>query len=896
MSCPPHLVELAGGFRVWRCLRLRGAGFPASMPGELATPGAAHAIDRAFELEGEAAAARVAAIEACAAALEEADGAVRAELVRTLRRLRRGQALEATQPAAAGLPPEVERAQAIERERAAAFDEAARGYDTERAHAAVALRNVARDPLFREAITWQNRDLLGRALDPLLRTEAGATDKETRQRELLVARYLQRYALKNDTIGFFGPVGWGSFAEIDEAVRAEPGPSLLAGRAVYFEHWAVDALAARLGAEAELRPSLAPRRMPKLRVEGRALTHPIDQTTIIDTQSATLLAACDGVTPARELARRLATDPSLEFEGEGEVLYLLEDLAERGFVTWTLEVPAGDGRPEEHIRRALHSATDGPAKGAALAALDELCAGRAKVSAAAGNTAALAGALDELSATFTRLTGQPHARRGGQTYAGRGLCYEDCRRAVDLQVGRPLLERLAGPLSLLLASARWYTWSIATKYRAVFEGAYQALRLESGSPRVDLQRFRKAVDPHFAGRQSEPTPIVAEIARELRRRWTEIFAADPSANAVSLATSALAPRVWATFDAPHPGWPLARYHSPDLLLGAASPEALRAGDYSVVLGELHVSANTLLTRMALEQHPEPGLLASFRDVDLPTPGVATVEPKSHATRADHFSTAAHDVHVELGETRSFRPRDRVVAIADLVVEQGEGGDLVVRTRDGARSFDVVAFFEQDLMFACLGHFGLLAPAPHTPRVVVDSVVVARETWRFDASDLAPLNATTPFARFAAVRRWARRHGLPRHCFFKLPTEPKPCYVDFESAVYVEMFARMAAGASGLACSEMLPRADEAWLLDADGRRYTSELRIAAVDPVPWPQGRQAGSEPLQAGLAPVRKVRPQDVVNVAVRFAHLLELGKDLCLEALELLWREVIEDRAKAE
>jgi len=32
---------------------------------------------------------------------------------------------------------------------------------------------------------------------------------------------------------------------------------------------------------------------------------------------------------------------------------------------------------------------------------------------------------------------------------------------------------------------------------------------------------------------------------------------------------------------------------------------------------------------------------------------------------------------------------------------------------------------------------------------------------------------------------------------------------------------------------MLPTFDELWLEDAQGSRYTSELRIAAVDPQPW---------------------------------------------------------------
>ena len=63
------------------------------------------------------------------------------------------------------------------------------------------LRDVARDFRFREALIWQNRRALKTALDPLLRA-AQARNSSTRQKEALVASYIQRYAAKNETIGF----------------------------------------------------------------------------------------------------------------------------------------------------------------------------------------------------------------------------------------------------------------------------------------------------------------------------------------------------------------------------------------------------------------------------------------------------------------------------------------------------------------------------------------------------------------------------------------------------------------------------------------------------------------------------------------------------------------------
>ena len=88
-------------------------------------------------------------------------------------------------------------------------------------------------------------------------------------------------------------------------------------------------------------------------------------------------------------------------------------------------------------------------------------------------------------------------------------------------------------------------------------------------------------------------------------------------------------------------------------------------------------------------------------------------------------------------------------------------------------------------------------------------------------------------QFAAVRSWARAHGLPRWLFARIPEETKPVFVDLASPIYVEMFARIARRGTTLTCSEMLPDLDDTWIPDVQGRTYTGELRVVAVDPVGW---------------------------------------------------------------
>ena len=87
---------------------------------------------------------------------------------------------------------------------------------------AARLAAVARDPAFREAVAWQSRESLARAVDKLA---AGAPGSPSRRRRWtdVVGSYWQRYCSKNDTIGFFGPLAWGSFAEEGEALAVRSG-------------------------------------------------------------------------------------------------------------------------------------------------------------------------------------------------------------------------------------------------------------------------------------------------------------------------------------------------------------------------------------------------------------------------------------------------------------------------------------------------------------------------------------------------------------------------------------------------------------------------------------------------------------------------------------------------
>src|SRR5262245_57880214 len=65
------------------------------------------------------------------------------------------------------------------------------------------LQEVAAAADFRLAVAWQNHRLIDGALTPFLSREPEARNRSAKQRsrEQLVASYLQRYCVKNDSIG-----------------------------------------------------------------------------------------------------------------------------------------------------------------------------------------------------------------------------------------------------------------------------------------------------------------------------------------------------------------------------------------------------------------------------------------------------------------------------------------------------------------------------------------------------------------------------------------------------------------------------------------------------------------------------------------------------------------------
>jgi hypothetical protein len=828
-ALPDHLVALEGErWAFWRSVCLRGAGFPARWVARVAASDAALAADRLTAAEAEVQRQLDELIATLRAEQSDtADKSARNRLSKALDKLRKGR-----------LPDDLEGAEsarlAVARAQGARH-EYEESFRTGVAHASCELAAVAGDDRFRRAVLMQNRD----ALNIVLRSfdgEPGERGRGSRQRqhEELIASYLQRYCVKNDSIGFFGPVGWIRFAPESKRLAVRPGRDLIARSGIFFEHWALDTLAATLAARPELKPWIAPRLRPAFRLEGNQLHH-FNGSDPLPPFVALILAACDGVKSARAITdgvRGLGVR-------ESDVLQVLEQLAARGVIAWGFDLPY-QRHPEQHLRQLLGRIGDDELRTSSLQMLGELEAARDRVAAASGDSRQLDAALGQLQDEFSRLTGQAGSRAAGQMYAGRTLVYQDCLRDVDVEIGAEVLEAFGQPFSLLMTGLRWLTWRTAALNRQALQSLHAGLAASTGSQTVELSKFMAASEGILFGEgEQKERFLVHRAVAEFQEKWEAILQVPEDTRRVQYRSEELRAKVETAFGAPHAGWQLARYHSPDVMVAAESVEAFQRGDYTLILGEVHAAYNSALANFAMAQHPQREEMQRVVNADLPNGQVWILPSRTWAEATIRTSAAIlpeKDRYLEMfGDSIFWGPKLQTLALAQMVVDATPDG-IVVRSRDGMVSYDLIEFFGTVLSGHVLNRMKMLHRRTHTPRITVGKLVLYRESWSFPASELAFAQAASESDRFLGARRFLQRHDLPRLVFFRVHVERKPMYLDFESPVFIETFCKcirrvLASDKPGepVTISEMLPAPDQSWLPDAAGERYTSEFRIIAVD-------------------------------------------------------------------
>jgi hypothetical protein len=677
---------------------------------------------------------------------------------------------------------------------------------------------VLGDDFVLRALTWQNPDMVDNWLAEYvlaLRNGRRLSLSRMDRRLMMVAKYAQRYCAKNDTIGFFGPVSW---------ARWSPGRSTCVGGfgvrrcEVFLEVWAVQGVVQAWAADPALRPLLPVWLNPACSVSCAAIRRPHRPPIPLDEASAEILRWVPRVGSLGELLARCGP-------AAADTVRRLEHA---GVLRVGLRVPL-DSRPERFVRNQLLAMPESVNRTALLAAWDRLEQALAAATTA-DDAQSLRRRLAEVADELRTASGKAVAPGAELAPGGRTPIYTDCRRDLDVELGEELLDGLAVPLGVLLDSARWLAGQVGETVEHELRLRYRQLRSRRASVTLADLQFASA------DALQQGTELLADVVADFQLRWSEIL--PPGSEDVQVEPAHARRLADALFPAGGTMWAAARTHSPDLMLRTN----LDDGGARWVLGELHVALNTLESRVFRSQCDNDAELVSLvaatgrsgRVVPVYPNSSREVSPRTYPplaldppARYHYWSYGSDDGH----------PSGAVSTPATALLVTESGGDLIATAEDGGWSAPVLECFGEFVSALVVNLFRIRPPARYAPRVSIGDLVVCRRLWRVSAAEAGPVPRLRADPGHDRLRAWARSCGMPRHVFVRTRAETKPFYVDFSAPLLVENLARAMRGAAGdgwIEVAEMLPAPDELWLRGPGGERYTSELRVVAVDPVEYP--------------------------------------------------------------
>lgn len=682
------------------------------------------------------------------------------------------------------------------------------------------LKRAVEDPRFEEALAWQNPNVLHSARSFAMTPPNVGRNAKHRDREFRLVRYLTRYTAKTETIGFFGPIGYVFVDETQTGVVQKPSVPAVAGRLTALEPWAVQSIGQAI---AEL-----PEAANWLHIRRRS-AHAIHAgSSGLNDIAERLIRICDGQITRAEVIKQTASHGPWEID---EVTRQVTQLLERGELIESWNIPLTTDATDT-LTAALESIPNVDDRAALRQPLVNILDDLRELDLASGDPDLVVKAQTQLAEGFREITGKAATRRPGQMYAGRLVAYQEAFRNGQVRMGALAFDPLVAPLEGMLTIARWVTWAGARAYRRHY---VQCWGDRHGEP---LTGVWNEIVRDFYGASAPKSEVLAE----LRLRWQEVMGSEE--NSLTDPDEFLS-RCLRVFGAPGPGWSGAAIHSPDVQMVSVG------GEQRFVLSELHIAAATLqgeLFEWPMRNDQNFTKLAHEITGTQYVPMFPAAWPRSTG-RVSPSLPLPGDTTFAFADVQGGPPE--TVSIGDIRLDIGSGPTPGVRLPDGTQvAFE--EFFASFLSAAFVDALKELHPEAHTPRQTVGELVIAREGWRLPLGDEAFTRDQPEDACLVAVENWRQEHDLPEALYARITGETKPVFVDFRMPLTVlalrrSVRAAIVGGRAGeeFAVSEALPHPADSWLLDANGDRFPSELRMMFVDPLRT--SKKGGGEPIFVG-------------------------------------------------
>lgn len=617
--------------------------------------------------------------------------------------------------------------------------------------------------------------------------------------ELVAYRFLQRFTAKNETGGAIGPLnlliaGQATDGKVTASERMRyvddpvlgrleylaDGDGRSAMRRTFLSYWAACEIGRSL---IEYSPGARYARQPyRLFPEGTP------EPTAAD---ARLLSRVDGQTTVSALAGKL--DLPVE-----TVSGWISRLAGLGLVADNWRVPYFTTDPGEDLR-TLAERIGTPEATSACQLLADVTA------FATAPPQERPVQLSVITREFSRLTHKPAWRGAGQLMADRAVFHEEATGNIRAaRIGSEGVQRLAERLSAALE----FLASLAIEERAAGQSllARELAKRNAGElPATEVRRMKAAapadhstLTQRFLGLLDASVPYAEFSRRDLSEAG--LIRGDLE------------------------DWPL--FGAADLMLAGA-------GGDSIILSELHHIWPTLACQVrALYADSELANQELWQIVARElAPALPTMQEIDRHEKGTDSSPFGHTVLCL--DTGMPVPGAETIPANRLVVRPWRSGFIGLHDPVTARDLWLLPEYD-DTGVDAGGLINCAIPAlsltpfirgPHTPRIVIDGVVIQRRRWEIAATDFPDASGRSLTGPdWLAVQRWRRDLGLPRCGYFLLDTEDKPVYLDFASVLSVANFLRCLPRAGRLALTEALPDPRRLWLRTGQESTLTSEIR------------------------------------------------------------------------
>lgn len=711
------------------------------------------------------------------------------------------------------------------------------------------LASIVHDSTFQEALLLSNPNMYAVALPSYFHHyTVQKRPAKIRHLERRFYSYLQRFCMKNDTTSFFGPIDYGWIdPDASSSLLIQQEPQMpVAKRWTRMSYWSVQALAQCIARDECVQPYLIPRLQ-----DGCTLLP--DNTLFIAVKNQRLSLSQEFVALLRRIdGRQRLVDIFAHADAETQAHF--DTLRRKKLILLDLTIPTAVFDPLQWLSTQVE---DLPATcQTRLYWLEQLASFREKIQAFAQCTLQEKHeVLQQLEESFSRVTQQAARRGDGETYADRALIYDEARGAITRCVlGVPLYHDLLTRLQPIMHLAA--TFSLLVQQAAFKRARALFLASENDQP-IPYLAFIHQIDTHIRLEDCMQDADVQELLYRLR-----VLAQQHSQGGyISLSRADIQPYLGTL--------PAGMMVSPDLFLASPSVEALNAGTYQIVIGEIHYGAQVWCHFLAFSdqlqdfeyffrEHAKTALSNEKRLY-------GTVVHRRQQGKTFPLEFPGLSVEV-LG--RSVKSREQVVSAADLDVQLADK-HFVLRVRTTGQELEL---YPGDPRSVSNWLFGvppvimpeiLLAQAPladdqenaqpepladllrsdepivlgnlfpevaisYTPRIEIDGVVVQRARWSCSSAAFQPsLGQKTESTLFLRMNDYRLRYGLPVRCFARVPSERKPFFIDFATLWSLELLASLLQMNEQIEFTECLPEIDRWWLKKGEGT-HSCEWRMTFV--------------------------------------------------------------------